>query len=102
MHNPYVDKNNSIDYINHTSLNNTLHQQHQQDAKQYKKIIIHNNNPSLSMIIHKKKTHMELAKYLHVAFSPPVRSTFEKAIKMHHFKTWSGLRTNILRIYQHL
>ena len=71
MHNPYVDKNNSIDYINHTSLNNTLHQQHQQDAKQYKKIIIHNNNPSLSMIIHKKKTHMELAKYLHVAFSPP-------------------------------
>ena len=70
MHNPYVYKNNHIDYINHNSLDNTLHRQHQQDAKQYKNISIHTNKPSLSMIIHKKKKHMELAQYLHAACFP--------------------------------
>ena len=49
------------------------------------------------MIIHKKKTHMELAQYLHAACFSPVHSTFEKAIKMNHFKTWPGLTTNLFK-----
>ena len=87
MHNPHVDKNSHIDYINHTSLDNTLHQRHQQDAKQYKDISVHQNNISLSVIIHKKQIHMELAQYIHVSCFSLVYSTFEKAIKMNHFKT---------------
>ena len=40
---------------------------------------------------------MELAQYLHTAYFCPVRSTFEKAIKMNYFKTRPGLTTNILK-----
>ena len=36
MHSSNEDKINHIDYINHNSLDNTLHQQYQQDVKQYK------------------------------------------------------------------
>ena len=49
------------------------------------------------MIIQKKKTHTELAQYLHTACFPPVHSTFLKAIKKNHFKTWPGLTPDILK-----
>ena len=52
--------------------------------------------PSISVIIQKKQTHTELLQYLHTAYLSTVKSTFEKAIKQHHFKTWPGLTTDIL------
>ena len=81
MHKTHVDKNNHIDYINHTSLDNTLRQQHQQDAKQFKKISIYQNSSSLFVIIHKKKTHMELAQYLHTACFPQSAQHLKKPLK---------------------
>ena len=40
---------------------------------------------------------MELSQYLHAACFSLVRSTFEKAMQMNHFKTRPGLTTNILK-----
>ena len=47
----------------------------------YTHVNIQHNNPSISVIIQKKKTHTELIQYLHAANFSPVKSTFERAIK---------------------
>ena len=50
----------------------------------------------MAVKIQKKKTHTDLAQYLHVAYLSPVKSTFEKAIKK-HFKTCPGLTPGLLK-----
>ena len=49
-----------------------------------------------NVILRKKQTHVELATYLHAACYSPVPSTFIKAIKKGHFKTWPGLTPEII------
>ena len=51
----------------------------------------------MAVIINKKQTHAELAGYLHTTCFSPVKSTFLKGIKKHHFKTWPGLTPNVLK-----
>ena len=49
-----------------------------------------------NVIIRRKQTKRELAKYLHATcLSPPV-TTFVKAIKNEQFLTWPGLTTNLI------
>ncbi len=78
----------NIDYI-------TINKQMNKDKSLYRPVNI--QSPSMSVIIQKKQTHTELVQYLHTACFPPVKSTFEKAIKQHHFKTWLGLTADILK-----
>ena len=76
----------NIDYLN-------IKKQINKDALKYALL---NDNLSISVIIHKKNTHTELAQYLHAACFPPVKSTFLKAIKRQHFKIWPGLTTEVV------
>ena len=39
---------------------------------------------------------MELAQYLHAVCFSPVKSTFEKGIKMNHFTSWTDLNPGII------
>ena len=55
--------------------------QQQSDAKLYLPVHISLKNPSLLVIIQKKKTHMELAQYLHAACLSQVKSTMISTIK---------------------
>ena len=66
------------------------------DIQLYNRLPIQYDNPSLSVIIRKKQTHMELAQYLHASCFSPVQSTFVKAIKNKHFKTWPGLTEQLI------
>ena len=79
----------NIDYID-------IDKQLKQDNKTVK-IQIRPDNPSMAVIINKKQTHAELARYLHTTCFSPVKSTFLKGIKKHHFKTWPGLTPNVLK-----
>ena len=54
------------------------------------------SNPSLSVIIRKKQTHTDLARYLHAACLSPVSWTFATAIKKIFFKTWPGLTPELI------
>ena len=55
-----------------------------------------NTKYKANVILRKKQTHAELAKYLHAACYSPVTSTFTKAIDKGHFKTWPGLTSNLI------
>ena len=57
-----------------------MYKQTRKDASQYAPITL--QSPSMAVIIQKKKTHTELAQYLHAACFSPVKSTFEKAINI--------------------
>ena len=50
-----------------------------------------------NVIIRKKETRKNLAKYLHAACFSPVKSTWEKAIDNKNFITWPGLTTSLVR-----
>ena len=52
---------------------NIIEKQQQTDVRTYLPVKIAPDNPSLSVIIHKKKTHMELAQYLHASCLSPVK-----------------------------
>lgn len=51
-------------------------------------------NPNF--IIRKKKTHCELAQYLHASCLSPPMSTFVKAIKNNNFTPWPALTPTLL------
>ena len=89
-HMRYYDQllQDNIDYI-------SIDKQVRQDKKTYIPVTI--TSPSMSVIIHKKKTHTDLVKYLHAAAFSPVKSTFQKAIQNNHFKSWPGLTPTILK-----
>ena len=61
-----------------------IKKQLRKNATIYTHVNIQHNNPSMSVIIQKKKTHTELIQYLHSANFSPVKSTFEKVIKKGH------------------
>ena len=65
------------------------------DASQYTPVTL--QNPSMFVIIQKKKTHTELVQYLHAACLSPVKLTFKKSIKKDHFKTCPGLTPGLLK-----
>ena len=67
--------------INNNIFDNIIQQQQKIDAATYSPVKLTPDNPSLLVIIHKKKTHMELAQHLHSACFLPVKSTFIEAIK---------------------
>ena len=71
-----------------------IKQQLQQDAKKYCPINVVKDTPSLAIIIQKKRTHMELAQYLHTACFSPVNSTFVAGIKNQNFTSWPGMTPN--------
>ena len=50
----------------------------------------------INIIIRKKQTHLDLARFLHAACFSPVPSTFIKAIKNNHFSTWPGLTSELI------
>ena len=52
-----------------------------QQKEQYLKVHIEPQNPSLAVIIKKKQTHADLARYLHATCLSPARTTFTTAIK---------------------
>ena len=66
------------------------------EVQEYCEAHIEPSNPSISVIIKKKQTHTELARYLHAACFSLVRSTFAAAIKNNFFKTWPGLTPEII------
>ena len=65
------------------------------DASQYVPVILQNS--SISVIIQKKKTCIELVQYLHAVCLSPVKLMSEKAINKYHFKTWPGLTPGLLK-----
>ena len=79
-----------------TSLEAILHEQTIKDFTQYEKIQTSPNNPSIAVIIRKKQTHIDLARYLHAACFSPVKSTLLKAIKNNHFTSWPGLTHSLV------
>ena len=53
----------------------------------------------INIIIQKKKTHMELAQFLHGACFSPVTSSWTKAIKRGPFASWPGLTPQLIKKY---
>ena len=66
-------------------------------ALNFKVAQLYPKDQKLAVIIRKKQTHRDLAKYLHTAFYSPVKSTWEQAIKKDHFITWPGLTPQLLQ-----
>jgi hypothetical protein len=71
--------------IDHNVCDDQINRQLTTDKKSFQAVHINPQNNSLNVIIHKKKTHLELAQYLHAACFSPVKSTFKRAIKMTTF-----------------
>ena len=52
---------------------------------------VKNHEHSINFIVHKKKSKLELAQYLHACAGSLVISTFQKAIRNGNFITWPGI-----------
>ena len=83
--------------INNNIEDNIIANQIRKDASNYDTIKIELDNPSIAVIIPKKKTHTDLAQYLYAACFPPVRSTFLKAINKNDVKKWPGLTPYLMK-----
>ena len=46
---------------------------------------------TVNLLVHKNKSKLELAQYLHACSGSPVISTFQKAINNGNFITWPGI-----------
>ena len=53
-------------------------------------------NQSMNMILRKKQTKVDLAKYLHVVYMYLLVSTFVKVIANNNFSTWPGLTPQLI------
>ena len=71
-------------------------QQHTQPSNIYSAIHLVASHPSLSVIIQKDTTKLDLAQYLHAACFSPVKSTWARAIDNNHFSTWPGLTLQLI------
>ena len=58
-------------------------------------------NNKCGVILRKRKTHTDLAEYLHAACLGPVKSTFLQAIEKGFFKTWPGLSEKLVKKHLH-
>ena len=93
--------NQCNELIDHIILDNFLQKERKKTDATYCKTNLTPENPSLAVIINKKRTHAELVQYLHAACFSPVKSTFEQAIKKNFFKTWPGLTPKLVTKYLH-
>ena len=75
-------------------------QQDTQHSNIYSAIHLVASHSSLSVIIRKDTTNLDLAQYLHAASFSPVKSTWARAIDNNHFSSWPGLTLQL--IWKHL
>ena len=54
-------------------------------------IVYTNEEHTINVMVHKKKSKLELAQYLHACAGSPVISTFQKVISNGNFITWPGI-----------
>ena len=76
-----------------------VHVQHDEDikmAKRYCVAALPQSDKKLAVIIRKKETHRDLARYLHASCFSPVHSTWTRAIKNRHFQSWPGLTQQLV------
>ena len=66
-------------------------------ALNFKVAHLYPKDQKVALIIRKKETHSDLAKYLHAACYSPVKSTWKQAIKKDRFLTWLGLTPQLLQ-----
>jgi hypothetical protein len=83
--------------IDHNICDDQIARQLTEDRKSFQAVRIAPQTNALNVIIHKKKTHLELAQYLHAACYSPVKSTFQRAIKNNHFASWPGLTVDVIQ-----
>ena len=82
------------DNISFSTLDNTIRSVTKRD--EITKITPYKKNPKLNVIIRRKQTHMELAKYLHASLFSPTSTTLINAIKQGFLKTFPGLTTSLI------
>ena len=78
-------------------INNQQHQDRSSFEKIYQVAKLQSTNHKLAVIICKKQTHQDLARYQHAACFSPVKHTWIKAIKRNHFISWPGLTQDLLQ-----
>ena len=81
-------RNNNVETMPLKSLEKILANQHKQDFNNYSAYTaanLTNYNKKLVVIIRKKQTHQDLARYLHAACFSPVTWTWTKAITNNNF-----------------
>jgi hypothetical protein len=83
--------------IDHNICDDQIARQLTEDRNSFQAVRIAPQTNALNVIIHKKKTHLELAQYLHAACYSPVKSTFQRAIKNGHFTSWPGLTVDVIK-----
>ena len=94
-------KNFKVQFMTRQRVTKLVEQQLRQDEKDdFLQVPIHAESQKISVIIRKKETKKNLARYLHAACFSPVQSTWEQAIKNKNFATWPGLTTTMIK--QHL
>ena len=80
----------------HNECDQLIDQQVQIDQKCFAIAEIFRSHPALSVIIRKKQSKMDLARYLHATCFSPVKSTWTKGIDNNHFSTWPGLTSRLI------
>ena len=69
-----IDFKHMDQLIKHNECNHVITQQHKQYAKDLALVETIPNHPSLSVLIQEKQTHIDIAKYLHTVYIPPVKT----------------------------
>ena len=91
-------ENFQIKSIRKKKINKMVKQQLQRDADDaLLRVPVLSKNEKISVILRKKETRKNLARYLHAACFSPVKSTWEKAIDNKKIVTWPGLTSSLIR-----
>ena len=90
-----------------TEFDKILAEQKQQDQKSFTAVQLTSLNsnssaskqeePAINVIIRKKQTKLDLARYLHGCLFSPVKATLIKAIKNGHLLSWDGLSVELIK-----
>ena len=88
-----------INAMSHAQCDKIVEQQHKLDEKKADllRAAVTPKHHKIGVIIRKKQTHRDLARYLHATCFSPVPSTWEKAIRNNHFCTWPGLTPQLIK-----
>ena len=78
-------------------INNQQHQDRNSFDKIYQVAKLQSTNHKLAVIIRKKQTHRDLARYLPATCFSAVKHTWIQAIKRNHFISWTGLTQDLLQ-----
>ena len=91
-------KNFRVQFMTQKRVAKMVEHQLRQDKKHdYLQVPVHPASQKISVIIRKKETKKNLARYLHAACFSPVQSTWEQAIKNKNFATWPGLTMTMIK-----